>query len=96
MKEEFYEETIIVGGGLAGLGCARRLYANKHSFKIITPDIGGRVKVSLDGKVNYGAYYVTKDCKLIKPFMARNSITLVKGSRSIRLDELVERLRLSV
>ncbi len=69
MAKEVFEDTIIVGGGLAGLGCARRLYTNKHPFKMISPDIGGRVKVSPDGKVNYGAYYVTRDCNTIKPFM---------------------------
>lgn len=59
---------IIVGGGMSGIGCARRLQENGHSFKMITEDIGGRVKTSPDGKVNYGAVYLTKDYKNTLPF----------------------------
>ncbi len=69
------EEVIIVGGGLSGLGCAKRLHENGKSFKIISSDVG-RVMSSPNGKVNYGAYYITQDCKNIMPY-----ITLVSRMR---------------
>ena len=62
------EEIIIIGAGMSGLGCARHLYKNKKKFKIITEDIGGRVRTSPDGEVNYGAYYITADCKNVLPY----------------------------
>lgn len=61
-------DIIIVGGGMAGIGCAHRLLENGYSFTMITEDIGGRVKTSPDGKVNYGAYYLTADYKNTLPF----------------------------
>lgn len=62
-------KIIIVGGGMSGIGCAHRLLDNGHSFKMITENIGGRVKTSPDGKWNYGAYYMNKDYKWIMPFV---------------------------
>ncbi|OGC81606.1 MAG: hypothetical protein A2V81_05015 [Candidatus Abawacabacteria bacterium RBG_16_42_10] len=66
---ENFSDIIIVGAGMAGLGCAARLHENGFQFKIITENIGGRVKTSPDGEVNYGAYYITEDCKNILPFV---------------------------
>ena len=60
MKEKRHD-VIIVGGGIAGLACARRLADNKKQFKLITPEIGGRILASQDKRVNYGAYYVGAD-----------------------------------
>ena len=36
---------------------------------MITPEIGGRVRTSPDGKINYGAYYVTDDYQWTLPFV---------------------------
>ncbi len=64
-----WQETIIVGGGMSGLGCAHRLNDNAEPFLMIAPEIGGRVRTSPDGNVNYGAYYVTGDYEWTLPLV---------------------------
>lgn len=56
-------KTIIVGAGIAGLGCARTLYDNHEDFLLISENIGGRILMSKDGKVPYGAYFIANDYK---------------------------------
>lgn len=60
-------ETIILGGGVSGLGAAYTLSNNKKQFLLITENIGGRV-INNNG-VNYGAYFATHQYKNLKPFM---------------------------
>ena len=62
-------DTIIVGGGVAGLACARKLFDNKKDFFLITENVGGRIITSNDGNINYGAYYVMRDYKHVKKYM---------------------------
>jgi hypothetical protein len=63
-------KTIIIGAGVAGIGCARRLSEKgEDNFIVISKDVGGRVKSSPNGQVNYGAYYVRNDYKYIKDFV---------------------------
>jgi hypothetical protein len=69
ISESQFHETIIVGGGMSGIGCARRLMEAGKPFLMITPEIGGRVRKSPDGTVNYGAYYVTADYRQTLPFV---------------------------
>lgn len=54
-------ETIIIGGGISGLSCARHLQDAKKDFLLITKEIGGRMLASKSFEANYGAAYVTKD-----------------------------------
>ncbi len=69
-----YKRIIIVGGGLSGLGCAKRLQESGAEFSLITENIGGRVKTSPDGETNYGAYYITADCRNIMPYVEKKDI----------------------
>ena len=54
-------DTLIVGGGIAGLACARHLHTCGKQFLLISPDIGGRILSSADRAVNYGAFFVCDD-----------------------------------
>jgi len=42
MKEKVYE-TIIIGGGVSGLSCAKRLHEDRKDFMLITEELGGRL-----------------------------------------------------
>ncbi len=64
-------ETVIVGGGIAGLACARRLHESQRSFLLITENVGGRIRTSADGAVNLGAYYVRDDYNHVNKFVDR-------------------------
>ena len=54
-------ETVIVGGGISGLACARRLIEKGRDFLLISEDIGGRILTSKDGDANLGAFFVYSD-----------------------------------
>ena len=53
--------TIIVGAGIAGLACARRLAEAQQPFLVVGDNVGGRIWRSRDGVVNLGAYFVRAD-----------------------------------
>ncbi len=65
------QETVIIGGGIAGLACARRLHDSGRPFLLITEDVGGRIHTSADGTVNLGAYYVRSDYRHVNQFVDR-------------------------
>ena len=67
MKKRLHE-TIIIGAGISGLACARKLHENKKNFLIISEDIGGAITTSKDGKVNYGAQVILKNFHHLKKF----------------------------
>jgi len=64
-------ETVIIGGGIAGLACARRLHDGRRPFLLITENLGGRIRTSRDGAVNLGAYYVRSDYSHVNRFVDR-------------------------
>lgn len=63
-------ETIIVGGGIAGLACARRLYDNGRPFLLITDRLGGRMHAAGPSR-NFGATYITSDYRYSGRYVAR-------------------------
>jgi len=54
-------DTVIIGAGISGLACAKKLQENDRDFLIISENIGGRILPSEDGNVNYGAFFVCSD-----------------------------------
>ena len=72
-------DTVIIGGGIAGLACARQLQEHHQEFLLISKDIGGRIRTSEDGTVNYGAFFVCSDYNHVLPF--------VKIHRRIKLSD---------
>jgi hypothetical protein len=63
-------DTVIVGAGVAGLGCANHLAKYTNDFLLISPDIGGRILTSKDGIHNYGAFFVCSDYYNLLPFLS--------------------------
>lgn len=61
-------ETVIVGGGIAGLACARRLAAAGRAFRLFSDRLGGRLHAAHDG-LNFGASYVTSDYRHVLEFV---------------------------
>ena len=66
-------DTVIVGAGISGLACARRLQEHGKDFLLISKDIGGRILTSEDGSANYGAFFVCSDYDNVLPFVTLKS-----------------------
>ncbi len=78
-------ETIIIGAGIAGEACARRLVKAQRPFLLISEDLGGRISRSQDDSVNLGAYCVRADYEHVNKLVTRgrriNALTTVHHSR---------------
>ncbi len=64
--------TIIIGGGIAGLSCAKRLADHGKDFILITKNVGGRILTSEKGDIPYGAYFIARNYHHVKNFVAVN------------------------
>lgn len=64
-------ETVIIGGGIAGLACARRLHRHGRDFLLITDRLGGRMFAGDGASRNYGATYLTSDYRHVGRFVGR-------------------------
>lgn len=62
--------TIVIGGGIAGLACARRLHQAGADFRLITDRLGGRM-YALAPMQNLGATYITSDYRHTSRFIDR-------------------------
>jgi hypothetical protein len=78
MNQRIYD-TIIIGAGISGLACARRLQEYNKEFLVISKNIGGRILTSDDGNINYGAYFVCSDYN--------NILNFVKLKKRIKLTD---------
>ncbi len=74
-------ETIIVGGGIAGLACARRLDEAQQPFLLISENLGGRIRRSRDNAVNLGAYYVRADYHHVNQLVTRGRRINARATR---------------
>lgn len=62
--------TIIMGGGMAGLGCARTLAENDmNDFVVLTKDVGGRAPRS-DNKATLATFYARSDYTNVQPYLS--------------------------
>jgi hypothetical protein len=74
MKEQkMPAKTIIIGGGMAGLSCAMRLLEAEQDFLLITDNLGGRIRYSLNTGINFGAYFVMSSYNNAKKIVTRDT-----------------------
>src|SRR3954453_910375 len=64
-------DTVIIGGGVAGLSCARRLREAGREFRLITDRLGGRMFAGGAATHNFGAAYLTSDYRHVGRFVDR-------------------------
>lgn len=62
-------KTIIIGGGISGLACAKTLADHNENFLLITKEVGGRMLTSKSLTVDYGASYITTEYKQVLKFL---------------------------
>lgn len=63
--------TAIIGGGIAGLACARQLHDAGHPFLLLTDRLGGRMHAGPSPVRNFGAAYITRDYRHVGRFVRR-------------------------
>jgi hypothetical protein len=64
-------DTLIIGGGVAGLACGRKLARCGCDFLLLTDRLGGRVYAAAKDRLNFGAAYVTSDYAHMMQFLDR-------------------------
>jgi glycine/D-amino acid oxidase-like deaminating enzyme len=64
-------DTLIIGGGISGLACARRLHDAGHPFLLVTDRLGGRMYHSADASINFGATYINEDYRHVSRYVGR-------------------------
>lgn len=80
------EETIIVGGGMAGMFCAMKLKEAGKPFLLITEHLGGRVCYKPEFKMNFGAVFYFENYHNVKPILtAATGLPLIQSVKQIML-----------
>lgn len=77
MRDHDRVDTLILGGGIAGLACARTLADARRPFLLVTDRLGGRLYAGADG-LNLGAAYVTSDYRRVLRFVDRGARVFMK------------------
>jgi len=72
MSDKIYD-TIIIGAGISGLACAKKLSKNGEDFLVLSKDIGGRILTSEDESANYGAFFVCSDYNNVLKYVTLKS-----------------------
>lgn len=80
--------TIIIGGGISGLACARRLRDAGHSFHLVTDRIGGRMHHRPDGTMNFGATYINEDYHHVSRFVKKGQRFRLREAQCEQGDQL--------
>jgi hypothetical protein len=65
--------TLIVGGGSAGMSCALKLHQGKRDFLLLSDVLGGRICYSQQEQVNFGAYFVMANYDNAKKLLTRRT-----------------------
>jgi len=68
-----HSETLILGGGSAGMSCALRLKEAGHDFTLLTDVLGGRICYSEQEQVNFGAYFVMANYNNAKKLVTKRT-----------------------
>lgn len=76
-------ETIVVGGGIAGMSCALRLKEHGRDVLIITDELGGRVCYRADLDSNFGAVFYMDN------YVHSKKLLTSKGPLNVKLGDLM-------
>jgi hypothetical protein len=71
-------ETIVVGGGIAGMSCALKLKENGRDVAIVTDELGGRVCYEPELNSNFGAVFYMENYTNTQKLLKEKSLMAVK------------------
>lgn len=82
---ETYQETIIVGGGMAGMFCSMKLKEAGKPSLLITDVLGGRVLYKKEFKMNFGAVFYFENYHNVRQVLIQSEPPLIKSYKQILL-----------
>ena len=78
-----HADTIVVGGGMAGMSCALALREHGRDVQLITDELGGRVCYRADLDSNFGAVFYMDN------YVHAKKILTSKGPLNVKLGDLM-------